>query len=121
MPVRGPATRVRGSVQGWWGTGRDKPVNSMPLLALVQKSPPPEMPRPGGPGRMPLTASAFLVLYLCSATVWVGAGLKQPGLFRLVVWVLAAGFAFLAVRQARWVLLLRAQDRAAAAKVKVTT
>lgn len=67
---------------------------------------------------MPLTAGAFLVLYVCSTAVWVGWGLKQPGLFRLVNWLLAAGFAFLAVLQARWVLRLRGQDRAAAAKSK---
>ncbi len=67
---------------------------------------------------MPLTAGAFLVLYVCSATVWVGWGLERPGLFRLVVWLLAAGFAFLAVLQARWVVRLRGQDRAVAAKSK---
>ncbi len=74
------------------------------------------MRRPGGPGRLPLTAGAFLVLYVCAAAGWVGWGLNQSGLFRLVVWLLGAGFAFPAVRQARWVLLLRAQDRADAAK-----
>jgi len=74
------------------------------------------MRRPGGPGRLPLTVSAFLVLYVCSAAGWVGWGLHESGLFRLVVWLLGAGFAFLAVGQAWWVLLLRTQDRDDAAK-----